>query len=60
MAQPEPRITYRPRPDATPNAEANALAAVYAFVLQKLPEHEKRRARQRARSDKPPTARRSS
>lgn len=29
----EPRIEYRPRPDATPVAEARALAAVYAYIL---------------------------
>jgi hypothetical protein len=28
-----PRITYTARPDATPEAELNALAAVYRFVL---------------------------
>lgn len=28
------RITYTPRPDATPEGELNALAAVYAFVLK--------------------------
>lgn len=28
------RITYTPRSDATPEAERNALAAVYAFVAQ--------------------------
>lgn len=30
-----PHITYTPRPDATPEAELNALSAVYSFVLQK-------------------------
>jgi hypothetical protein len=29
-----PRITYVPRPDATPESELDALAAVYAFVLE--------------------------
>ena len=28
-----PRITYTPRPDATPEAELTALAAIYTFVL---------------------------
>jgi hypothetical protein len=28
-----PRITYVPRPDATQEAELNALASVYRFVL---------------------------
>ena len=27
------RITYAPRPDATPEAELDALASVYRFVL---------------------------
>jgi hypothetical protein len=30
----EPRIEYRPHPDATPEAEVQALAAVYAFILK--------------------------
>ena len=29
----EPRIVYRPRPDAAPEAEREALAHVYRFVL---------------------------
>jgi hypothetical protein len=29
------RITYTPRPDATPEAELNALTTVYKFVLSK-------------------------
>jgi hypothetical protein len=29
-----PRITYVPRSDATPESELDALAAVYAFILQ--------------------------
>ncbi len=29
-----PTITYEPRPDATPEEEARALAAAYRFVLQ--------------------------
>jgi hypothetical protein len=29
-----PRVTYTPRPDATPEGELTALAAVYAFVIQ--------------------------
>jgi hypothetical protein len=28
-----PRITYTPRPDATPEAELNALVAVYRLIL---------------------------
>ncbi len=28
-----PRIAYKARPDATPEGELNALAAVYKFVL---------------------------
>lgn len=28
------RITYTPRPDATPEGELNALTAVYAFILR--------------------------
>ena len=28
-----PRITYTPRPDATPEGEVNALAAVYRLIL---------------------------
>jgi hypothetical protein len=28
-----PGITYAPRPDATPEAELDALAAVYRFIL---------------------------
>ena len=29
----KPRVTYTPRPDATPEAELSALAAVYRFLL---------------------------
>ncbi len=29
----KPSIAYTPRPDATPEAELDALAAVYKFVL---------------------------
>jgi hypothetical protein len=29
-----PRVTYASRPDATPEGELTALAAVYAFVIQ--------------------------
>ena len=29
------RITYAPRPDATPEAEIATLAAVYQFILSK-------------------------
>ena len=28
-----PRLTYTPRPDATPKSELNALANVYRYVL---------------------------
>jgi hypothetical protein len=28
-----PRLTYSPRPDATPEAEVSALASVYRFLL---------------------------
>jgi hypothetical protein len=35
-----PRLVYSPRPDATPEAEHNALAAVYRFILVS---HAKRR-----------------
>ena len=28
-----PRITYTPRPDATPETEVTTLAAIYKFVL---------------------------
>jgi hypothetical protein len=31
--QDNPRITYTPRPGATPEGELNALATVYKFVL---------------------------
>ena len=34
-------VTYRPRPDATPENEAGALAAVYSFVLRCHEEKEK-------------------
>ena len=30
----DPRVTYAPRPDATPESELTALLAVYAFVIQ--------------------------
>jgi len=30
-----PHIAYHPRPDATPQGELNALAAVYRFILFK-------------------------
>jgi hypothetical protein len=35
-----PRLVYSPRPDATPEAERSALAAVYRFILDS---HEKGR-----------------
>ena len=31
----DPRIVYRPRPDASPESELNALAAVYKFLLDR-------------------------
>lgn len=40
----EPRVTYSPRPDATPEGELTALAAVYSIVLQA---HERRVATSR-------------
>ncbi len=30
----EARITYKPRPDATPETELKMLASIYAFVLR--------------------------
>ena len=33
VAMTSPRITYSPRPDATPEAEHSALAAVYRFLV---------------------------
>jgi hypothetical protein len=35
------RVIYSPRPDATPEGELAALAAVYAFVIQA---HEQKKA----------------
>ena len=35
------RISYRPLPDATPQSELEALAAVYSFLIQS---HENRKA----------------
>jgi hypothetical protein len=35
-----PRVTYTPRPDATPEAEICALVSVYAFILQKNQERQ--------------------
>ncbi len=35
------RITYVPRPDATPEGEIEALADVYAFVLRCAEERKK-------------------
>jgi len=29
----DPHVTYTPRPDATPEAEVDALAAVYRYLL---------------------------
>jgi hypothetical protein len=37
----KPAIRYRPRLDATPEAELEVLAAVYSFVIQR---HENRKA----------------
>jgi hypothetical protein len=37
----KPAIRYRPRLDATPEAELEVLAAVYSFVIQR---HENRNA----------------
>ena len=31
----EPQVTYVPLPDATPERELNALAAVYRFILNR-------------------------
>ena len=36
-----PRIMYRPAPDATPESEARTLAAAYRFVLQVYEEKKK-------------------
>ena len=33
MSASEPKIVYTPRPDATPETEVVALAAVYRFLL---------------------------
>jgi hypothetical protein len=33
VAMTSPRITYTPRPDATPEAELSALASVYRFII---------------------------
>jgi len=34
-----PGITYTPRPDTTPEAEVNALASVYRFLLLEKGDH---------------------
>jgi len=34
MSASEPKTSYTPRPDATPEVELNALVSVYSFVLQ--------------------------
>ena len=34
-----PRIIYTPRPDATPEGELNALAAVYRIILDRCKEN---------------------
>jgi hypothetical protein len=36
--QPLPGVAYAPRPDATPEAEISALAAVYRIVLSRKKE----------------------
>ena len=36
-----PSISYSPRPETTPEAELNALTAVYALALQKYQESKK-------------------
>jgi hypothetical protein len=36
-----PPIVYRPREDATPEAELSVLSACYAFILQKHQERKK-------------------
>ena len=35
MSSREQRVTYVPLPDATPERELNALAAVYRFILNR-------------------------
>jgi hypothetical protein len=40
-AKGNPRITYSPRPDATPESELATLAAVFKFVIQA---HERKKA----------------
>jgi hypothetical protein len=42
------RITYTPRPDATPEVELDALAAVYRFILDC---HERKKAAPASRPD---------
>lgn len=44
----EPRITYVPRPDATPEGELATLAGVYAFILRC---GEERRAEERKKAE---------
>ena len=34
-----PSLTYTPRPDTTPEAEVNALASVYRFLLLEKGDH---------------------
>ena len=43
-----PRITYAPRPDATPEAELSALAGAYRFILDC---HAKKEAAPESRPD---------
>ncbi len=44
-------ITYKPRPDATPESELTALTAVYAFVLEA---HAKKSAAKQSGQDDAP------
>jgi hypothetical protein len=50
VAMNSPRITYTPRPDATPEGELSALSAVYKFILDC---HERKKA---ARPGRPVSA----
>jgi hypothetical protein len=48
LAMNSPRITYTPRPDATPEGELSALSAVYKFILDC---HERKKAAPASRPD---------
>jgi hypothetical protein len=48
LSLPSSRVIYTPRPDATPEAEVSALAAVYKFVLDC---HAKKEAAPESRPD---------